>query len=61
MYLHISRITCSSSEGATHAALGTLRACYVSWLHTRNIPSSVCEAPPEDNQGMLETCRGINF
>jgi hypothetical protein len=54
-------------------ALGILRACYVSWLHqdwsstpilvqptviTRNIPSAVCEAPPEDEQVMLETYRG---
>jgi hypothetical protein len=47
--------------------------CYVSWLHqewsstptlvqptdiTRNIPSAVFRAPPEDDQVMLETCRG---
>jgi hypothetical protein len=25
---------------------------------TRNIPNGVCEAPPEDEQVMLETCRG---
>jgi hypothetical protein len=29
----VSSITCSSSGGATQAALGILRACYVSWLH----------------------------
>jgi hypothetical protein len=29
-------------------ALGVLRACYVSWLHPG----------PEDEQVMLETCRG---
>jgi hypothetical protein len=26
--------------------------------HARNIPSAVCLAPPEDEQVMLETCRG---
>jgi hypothetical protein len=33
MPLHVSSITYSSSGGATQAALGILRACYVSWLH----------------------------
>jgi hypothetical protein len=27
-------------------------------LHARNIPSAVFVAPPEDEQAMLETCRG---
>jgi hypothetical protein len=27
-------------------------------LYARNIPSAVCEAPPEDEQVMLETCTG---
>jgi hypothetical protein len=26
--------------------------------YARNIPSAVCEGPPEDAQVMLETCRG---
>jgi hypothetical protein len=26
--------------------------------HTCNIPSAACEEPPEDEQLMLETCRG---
>jgi hypothetical protein len=26
--------------------------------YARNIPSAVCVAPPEDEQVMLETCRG---
>jgi hypothetical protein len=26
--------------------------------HARNIPSVVCVAPPEDEQVVLETCRG---
>jgi hypothetical protein len=28
------------------------------WQHTRNIPSAVCEEPPEDEHVMLETLRG---
>jgi hypothetical protein len=27
-------------------------------LYARNIPSAVCVGPPEDEQVMLETCRG---
>jgi hypothetical protein len=27
-------------------------------LYARNIPSAVCAATPEDEQVMLETCRG---
>jgi hypothetical protein len=30
-------------------------------LYTRNIPNDVCVAPPEDEQIMLETCRGPWF
>jgi hypothetical protein len=30
-------------------------------LHARNIPSAVCVAPPEDEQIMLESCRGPWF
>jgi hypothetical protein len=30
-------------------------------LHTRNIRSAVCLSPPEDEQIMLETCRGPEF
>jgi hypothetical protein len=33
--------------------LGILRA------DARNIPSAACVAPPEDEQVMLETCRGL--
>jgi hypothetical protein len=55
MPLHVSNITCSFSGGATQTALGTLRACYA-----RSIPSAACGAPSEDEQVMLETCRGIN-
>jgi hypothetical protein len=29
-------------------------------LKARNIPSAVCAVPPEDEQEMLETCRGID-
>jgi hypothetical protein len=69
--LHVSNITCSSSEGATQATHGILRAYNVtiavslqlqSWhgqltLYARNIPSAVGVAPPEDEQVMLETHR----
>jgi hypothetical protein len=27
-------------------------------FYSRNIPSAVCAVPPEDEQVMLETCRG---
>jgi uncharacterized protein YfbU (UPF0304 family) len=27
-------------------------------LYARDIPNAVCEAPPEEEQVMLETCRG---
>jgi hypothetical protein len=27
-------------------------------LYVRNIPNAVCAAPPDDEQVMLETCRG---
>jgi hypothetical protein len=63
----VSGITCSSSGGPVRATHGIFHACYVSWLnqddatnwqHARNIPSAVCEAPPEDEQVMLETCGG---
>jgi hypothetical protein len=30
----------------------------ISLTYARNIPNSVCVAPPEDEQVMLETCRG---
>jgi hypothetical protein len=30
-------------------------------LYARNIPSAICVAPPEDEQVMLETCRGFWF
>jgi hypothetical protein len=38
-------------------------SCYPDWCsqltyHARNIPSAVCAVPPEDEQVMLETCRG---
>jgi hypothetical protein len=28
-------------------------------LYARNIPKAVCAAPPEGEQLMLETCRGL--
>jgi hypothetical protein len=64
-FLHVSSITCSSSEGPPQTALGILRAYNVSLqsghsqltLYARNIPSAVCVASPEDEQVMLETCK----
>jgi hypothetical protein len=29
-------------------------------VSARNIPSAACVAPPEDEQVMLETCRGLD-
>jgi hypothetical protein len=45
--LHVSSITCSPSGG--------LHKWYMEYC---NIPSVVCEAPPDDEQVMLETYRG---
>jgi hypothetical protein len=48
-------------------ALGILCACYVSWLHQGwsgtqfHSNPAVCAVPPEDEQVMLETCRGPQF
>jgi hypothetical protein len=59
-YLFILRSRCTNG-------IGILRAYSVSWLwhqlalYTRNIQSAVCVAPPEDEQAMLETCRGSWF
>jgi hypothetical protein len=45
-------------------ALGILRAFHSSpgsrqlTQHACNMPSAACVAPPEDEQVMLETCRG---
>jgi hypothetical protein len=30
-------------------------------LYPRSIPNAVCAGPPEDEQVMLETCRGPRF
>jgi hypothetical protein len=34
-----------------------LKPCH-SHSHVRSTPNAVCEAPPEDEQVMLETCTG---
>jgi hypothetical protein len=44
------------SVGCATIALQTWRSKLT--LYARNIPSAVCIAPPEDEQVMLETCRG---
>jgi hypothetical protein len=65
--LHISSISCSSSGGAAQTALGILRAVPLQSCHSqltlyaRNTLNAVCGAPPEDEQAMLETCRGLWF
>jgi hypothetical protein len=68
--LHVSSINCSPSGGDTQATPGMLRAYNVNWLcrdcsfltlYARNIPSAVCAGSPEDEQVMLETCRGSWF
>jgi hypothetical protein len=55
----LSSITYSSSA---QTALGILRACYVSWLlpglKWNGVPFQSCDAPSEDEQIMLGTCRG---
>jgi hypothetical protein len=64
--LHIWIITWSSSGGASQTAFGILLAYNVSWLwhgcsETETVPqpTAVCVAPPEADQVMLETCRGL--
>jgi hypothetical protein len=38
----------------------TLRPCHSQLtLCACNIPNAICEQPPEDEQVMLETCRGL--
>jgi hypothetical protein len=71
--LPVSSITCSSSGSATQTAFGILHAYNVSWLcygcschgqltlYACNIPNAVCVTPPEDEQILLETCRGLWF
>jgi hypothetical protein len=73
--LHVSSITCSSSGGAKQTAFGILRAYYgygtvaaslnachrQLTLYARSIPNAVWVAPPEDEQIMLEACRGAWF
>jgi hypothetical protein len=49
--LHVSNITWSSSGVAAQTALGIL-------LARTQYKSAVCAVPPEDEQVMLETCRG---
>jgi hypothetical protein len=48
------------TEGRENGDLGAvkLQPCYSQLTYARNIPNAVCVAPPEDEQVMLETCRG---
>jgi hypothetical protein len=52
-------------QESARTAFGILHAYNVSWLchsqvtlYARSIPNAVCVTPPEDEQVMLETCRG---
>jgi hypothetical protein len=65
--LHVSSITCSSSGGASQAALGLLRACNVSWLHQTcrlAVDSSSCRGSVEmyNTQKRLKSasCETVN-
>jgi hypothetical protein len=50
------------SVGSGKVAVVKLQPCHSQLtLHARSIPNAVCEAPPEDEQVMLETCRGLWF
>jgi hypothetical protein len=67
--LHVSSITCLSSGGHAQTVFSIWRANNVrlqSWhnqltLYARSIPNAVCEAPPEDEQVILEIYRGSCF
>jgi hypothetical protein len=63
--VHVSSISCSSSGGASQTAFrftGSFTATVPQLtLYARNIRNSVCVAPPEDEQVILETCRGPWF
>jgi hypothetical protein len=59
-----------SSSGAAQT-IGILRVCYV-WFHSNpgssqhtyhvsKMPIVFCAAPPEDEEVVLETCRGLNL
>jgi hypothetical protein len=57
---HLVYCVCMSVGCATIAV--KLQSCHSQLtLYARNIPSAVFEAPPEDEQLMLETCRGSWF
>jgi hypothetical protein len=52
---------CRTSWGYATIAV-SLQPCHSQLtLYARNIPNAVCEAPPEDEQVTLETCRGPWF
>jgi hypothetical protein len=58
---HVSSITCSYSGGTTQTALGIQRAYNESYIIRTQYTKSRCVTPPEDEQVMLETCRGTEF
>src|SRR5215510_6320883 len=55
---HLVYCVCIMSVGCGTVAV-LLQPCHSQLtLYTRNIPSAVCVAPPEDGHLTLETCRG---
>jgi hypothetical protein len=55
---HLVYCVCVMSVGCTTIAFTPQSWNSQPTLHARNIPSAVFEALPEDEQVMLETCRG---
>jgi hypothetical protein len=53
--IHCLRVT---SVGYTRIAVSLQSWCSQLTKHARNIPSSACVAPTEDEQVMLEKCSG---
>jgi hypothetical protein len=51
--LHIMSVVCAIAV--------KLQSWHSQQTYTRNIPSTVCVVPPEDEQVMLRTCRGPWF
>jgi hypothetical protein len=59
--LYTFRALLDPPQEALKTALGILLACYVSWLHQDWSGTAVCVASPEDEQVILEICRGHQF
>jgi hypothetical protein len=60
---HLVYCVRAKSVGCVTIAVNTIAVKLKSWhsqltLHARNMPSAVCVASPEDEQAILERCRG---